>query len=224
MTMIDTATGEVVARRPTIAAPTAPVTSMDIATQCRSIEVWAQHCNSIDELREADHKLAAIGEYVRRTSTEGRAKVEAARRRLEARIGQLLGPAKCGPPAADESSLASEDSLLTANDRSHFRKLADHPDIVDAVIDESTDEAPASRRRVLDEINRRRSAAPTEEETAAAEHAAWIRRAARRCEKFLDGYEQVVTLRTEPDRDEILAALTEPDRTRLLAIEQELPQ
>ena len=223
MTMIDTATGEVVARRPTIAAPTAPVTSMDIATQCRSIEVWAQHCNSIDELREADHKLAAIGEYVRRTSTEGRAKVEAARRRLEARIGQLLGPAKVGRPTAEETSSAIEDPL-TKDERSQFRKMADHPELVDAVIDDSDDESPASRRRVLDEINRRRSAAPTEEETAAAEHAAWIRRAARRCEKFLDGYEQVVTLRTEPDRDEILAALTEPDRTRLLAIEQELPQ
>jgi len=40
--------------------------------------------------------------------------------------------------------------------------MADHPEIVDAVIDESDDETPASRRRTLDEINRAKQAPPAE--------------------------------------------------------------
>lgn len=148
MTVVDIATGEIINRAPAVHTP-APMTVVDVAAQCRTIETWATRCDSIDELREADHRLAAIGEYVKRTSIEGRAKVEAARRRLEQRIGQLLGSATIGA-----HSSASEGGDLTANERSQFRKLADHPDIVDAVIDDSTDATPASRRRVLDEIGK----------------------------------------------------------------------
>jgi hypothetical protein len=158
-------TGEIVDRRPVISTPSAPMTALDIANQCRNVEVWAESCTSIEELKEADHRLAAIAEYVKRTSTEGRAKVEAARRRLEVRIGQLLGPA----PDPSESkrtdldpSLASEGSELTPNQRSQSRAMADHPEIVEAVIDESDDATPASRRRVLDEINRAKQAPPEE--------------------------------------------------------------
>ncbi len=152
--VVDTDTGEVVDRAPAVRAP-GPMTVVDVAAQCRSVEVWAEHCDSIDELREADHRLAAIGEYVKRTSTEGRAKVEAARRRLELRIGQLLGPTTPGQRHDQEPSLANEGSDdLTPNERSQFRKMADHPDVVDAVIDDSTDATPASRRRVLDEIGK----------------------------------------------------------------------
>lgn len=85
-------TGEIVDRRPVISTPSAPMTALDIANQCRSVEVWAETCSSIEELKEADHRLAAIAEYVKRTSTEGRAKVEAARRRTNSFRLQRLDP------------------------------------------------------------------------------------------------------------------------------------
>ena len=106
MTLVDADTGEVMERR----APRmpAPMTAVQVAEQCRSIEVWATRCESVDEIREADNRLAAIAEYVKRTSTEGRARVEAARRRLEARIGELIGPRQQGERT--DLSLASEKS------------------------------------------------------------------------------------------------------------------
>lgn len=38
---------------------------------------------------------------------------------------------------------------LTRNERWQFRKMADHPEIVERVIQESTDADPASRRKIL---------------------------------------------------------------------------
>lgn len=223
---VNAGTGEIVDRRPVISTPSAPMTALDIANQCRSVEVWAESCTSVEELREADHRLAAIAEYVKRTSTEGRAKVEAARRRLEVRIGQLLGPAPTPQQSgAKKGSSANEPSPLTKDERSQFRKMADHPELVDAVIDDSNDESPASRRRVLDEINRAKhgpAAEPTPEELAAVEHAAHIARCCARLEKLHDGWPQFAGLRDHPDRDEILAALTAHDRQFVLDLEVEL--
>ena len=67
-----------------------------------------------------------------------------AQRLLETRIGVLLGPSTTGA-----HSSASEGPDLTPNERSLFRKMADNPDVVDDVIEGSTDEEPASRRKVL---------------------------------------------------------------------------
>ena len=75
MTMIDADTGEIVSRTPAIAEPGTPTTPELLAHQCRTIEVWAESCTSVEELREADRRLAVIAEYVKRTSTQGRAKV-----------------------------------------------------------------------------------------------------------------------------------------------------
>lgn len=232
MTVIDYDTGEIVATtaldRPTIAEPGTPITPAIVAHQCRSVEVWAEHCESIPEIRDTANKLDAIGQYIARTGVDGRAAIEATLRRLEARIGDLLGPAP-DPSTSRRSdidpSLANEGSELTPNQRSQFRKMADHPDIVENVIDNSTDDDPASRRKVIDQINRAKhtpNPAPTPEQQAAIDRADAIRRAAKRCEKFLDGFDQVAGLASHQFRDDILAALNEPDRLRLLSIEQEL--
>ncbi len=177
---VDTDTGEVLSgdvvsssalAKPDIARPGEPISLAHITAQCRSIEVWAEHCDSIPDITDARNKLAAIEQYVAATSKDGRAQIAAAQRRLEIRIGILLGPAKAGNPTGANqhggTSLASEvpptdaaDSALSANERSQFRNMADHPDIVEAVIDESDDESPASRRRTLDEINRAKHAPP----------------------------------------------------------------
>ena len=219
--VVDTDTGEVVDRAPAVRAP-GPMTVVDVAAQCRSVEVWAEHCDSIDELREADHRLAAIGEYVKRTSTEGRAKVEAARRRLELRIGQLLGAAEpTAGPGRGKASLA--DDGLSRNERSQFRKMADHPDVVDAVIDESDDASPASRRRVLDEIGKAKHTPPppeTDAEREARERAEGIRRSAERVRQGLRYWDQLFHLADNVQRDAILAELTDVERARLTDIEE----
>ena len=46
------------------------------------------------------------------------------------------------------ASFANDDGL-TRNERWQFRKIAEHPAIVNAVIDESTDDDPPSRRKIL---------------------------------------------------------------------------
>lgn len=159
MTIIDADTGEIVSstalERPRLAEPGQPIALAQLIPQCRSIEVWAERTESVAEVKDAAHKLDAIGRYIAATSKDGCAVVAATQRRLEARIGVLLGAAKAGRP---ETSLANDiEDGLTRNERSQFRKMADHPDIVEAVIDDSDDETPASRRRVLDEINKARA-------------------------------------------------------------------
>lgn len=69
-------------------------------------------------------------------------------RRLEVRIGQLLGPTSNGKRHDLEPSLAKEGSL-NKNQRREFRQMAEHPEVIEEVIAESTDDKPASRRTVM---------------------------------------------------------------------------
>ncbi|MDA8297409.1 MAG: hypothetical protein M0004_12635 [Actinomycetota bacterium] len=122
-----------------------------------SIEQWAQTCVSVPELRDASNRLAAIDEYLARTSTEGRNRVAAAMLQLEVRIGELLGPAKPGNPQFSPTSVATEvaspaewngedgreranrlvgeKSLLSKDERHDFRQMAAHPEVVERVIE-----------------------------------------------------------------------------------------
>jgi hypothetical protein len=75
----------------------------------------------------------------------GRKRVAVTLRRLEVRIGQLLGPTKIGERHDLEPSLASEGSLKP-NQRSDFRKMAEHSDVVAKVTADSTDEDPPGPR------------------------------------------------------------------------------
>jgi hypothetical protein len=159
---------------------TQPSSLVAVDDQCARVEMWAESCDSIPDLQDANNKLGAIDEYLSLTATEGRARVAAARRRLEVRIGTLLGEAKPGPP---QSSLAGEDSI-TPNQRHQFRQMAQNPEAVEAVIEDSTDEAPASRAKVLDAIKpkstTRRGPLPE-----AADRAGWeFRKATERIERI----------------------------------------
>jgi hypothetical protein len=112
----------------------------------QQITEWAGTTESIPELEDARARVAAIEVYIRKRDTQAAAALAAADRRLEVRIGELLGAAKPGPP---ESSLASEDSL-TPNQRNQFRQMAEHqehPDVADAI------ENGASRSEVLRRID-----------------------------------------------------------------------
>ena len=79
MTVVDIATGEIINRAPAVHTP-APMTEVDVAAQCRTIETWATRCDSIDELREADQRaatriVAAVATLTRFAGTDRRAEV-----------------------------------------------------------------------------------------------------------------------------------------------------
>lgn len=143
---------------------TEPSSLVAVEDQCVSVETWAELVTSIPDLRDASNKLAAISEYLELTSTEGRARVAAAQRRIEVRIGTLLGPAQPGNPTGANqhggTSSATEvpPDGLSADQRSEFRRMAENPEAVEETIAASTDEAPASRRKVTQAIKRKASA------------------------------------------------------------------
>lgn len=118
------------------------------------IVLWAESVEDVSVVSDAAAKWAAITEYVRRKSMDGVADAEAALRRLEVRIGRLLGPAKVGA-----HSSAIEGADLTPDARSQFRQLAEHGVLVEAVIAESTDANPPSRRKILTAIARKKDEA-----------------------------------------------------------------
>jgi hypothetical protein len=156
--------------------------------QCESIERWAAECDSVPQLRDAGHKLAAIDEYLSRTTTEGRARVAAAMRRLEVRVGVLLGPAEVGRPVRENVD-RDRHSDVSRDQRADFRRMAEHPDIVDEVIAKSTDEEPASRRKVTEAI-KNKTAKPEKRRRAPlpdfARRSAWeLRRSAERMERVV---------------------------------------
>jgi len=172
----------------TLPAVAAAPTSLALVTdQCSAIESWAEQCESVPELRDASNKLAAIDEYLTRTSTDGRARVAAAMRRLEVRIGTLIGPAPDPVvTGAQKGSFANEASDLTPNQRSAFRQMAANPEAVEDVIEQSTDDAPASRRKVMDNIKHRTK--PTRSPLASdAERAGWqFRKSVERLEAIAE--------------------------------------
>jgi hypothetical protein len=136
VTIIDADTGEIVSstalERPRLAEPGQPIALAQLIPQCRSIEVWAERTESVAEVKDAAHKLDAIGRYIAATSKDGCAVVAATQRRLEARIGVLLGKAsRNGGNSRNGSSAIDPFDDLTKDERSAFRKMADHPDIVE---------------------------------------------------------------------------------------------
>lgn len=128
-----------------------PTSLVEVDDQCSAVERWASDCQSIPELQDASNRLAAIDEYLARTSTEGRSRVAAAIRRLEVRIGQLLGPPMTRQEAGAARGVPRE-GHLNKNQRRDFRQMAEHPEVVEDVIKESTDEKPASRRSVMQRL------------------------------------------------------------------------
>lgn len=130
-------------------APVEPTSLESVESTCVGIEEWAVDCESIPQLRDATNRLAAIDEYLARTSTEGRSRVAAAQRRLEVRIGQLLGPAKVGAHYS-----AKQGREISPRQRHEFRRMAQHEDQVERVISESDDTNPPSRRKVMHAITK----------------------------------------------------------------------
>lgn len=134
-----------------LAVITEPASLVAVDDQCAAVEAWAEQCESVPELADATNKLAAIDEYLSRTSNEGRARVAAAMRRLEVRIAVVIGP-NPGHGGVRVPGEASPYADLPQQRRSDFRLMATHPEVVETVIAESTDKRPATRNRVLNTI------------------------------------------------------------------------
>lgn len=142
---------------------TEPASLVAVHDQCAAIEAWAETCDSVPELQDATNRLAAIDEYLSRTSTEGRSRVAAAMRRLETRIGALIPPMSRQEAGARRGPRHDEDLKLTDEAKAHFRQMAEHPEVVEQVIAESTDDRPASRRSVTERIKDAKKAHPVNE-------------------------------------------------------------
>lgn len=142
---------------------TEPTSLVAVEDQCARIEAWAETCDNVAELRDAMNKCSAISEYLRLTSTEGRARVEAAKRRLEVRIGLLLGPPRTPTETGRGTQRRDSEIEIPEHQHSSFRAMAADPDEVEAVIAASTDQNPPSRRKVMDAIKAKRNP-PSEED------------------------------------------------------------
>lgn len=182
---------------------TEPTSLVGVEDQCSAVEAWAASADNVAELRDAMNKLSAISEYLTLTSSEGVARVEAAKRRLEVRIGQVLGPAQNGGDRKSDQ-FRHDGTDLDRHQRSEFRQMAEHPEVVEQVIATSTDEAPASRRQVTQAIKAtrpvttpRRSPLPEQ-----ADRAGWeFRRSVERLVRIHDDD------RFAANREQVAAAL-----------------
>lgn len=112
----------------------------------QSVIEWAGSCEDVAELEDARAKVAAIETYLRKRDAQAAAALAAADRKLEARIGDLLGDAH--PAGADLRGSAANDPL-TKDQRHEFRQIAQHqdiPEVADAI------EKGESRASVLGKI------------------------------------------------------------------------
>lgn len=126
-----------------------PTSLVAVHDQCAMVEAWAAGCDSVPLLQDAANKLAAIDEYLCRTTIEGRGRVAKSMRLLEQRIGHVIGAASRDHDRRRGAKSTQADVGLSKDQRSDFRKMAAHPDIVEKVAAASTDEKPATRKAVL---------------------------------------------------------------------------
>ena len=137
---------------------TEPTSLAVVYDNCERIEAWAETCTDVAELRDYMNKCSAMSEYMRLTSTEGIARIEAAKRHLEVRVGVLLGQPRQGQKAMGGGPLLSEEDVrIAAAQRSDFRAMAADPETVEEVIAASSDDAPPTRKKVMDAIKSKRA-------------------------------------------------------------------
>jgi site-specific DNA-methyltransferase (adenine-specific) len=115
---------------------TATVTAMLDA--CRMIEIWIPETDDIPALNEARRWVGAVEEYLSHKNAEGPAQTTA--RLLEARIGELLGPAQ--DAVGGRGNLAPYGKVLGEHERYEFRLMAENHEVWE-------DKLPLPRSRVL---------------------------------------------------------------------------
>lgn len=138
------------ARLPAIPQPDT-LTIAEAREVCASVVEWANQCDDAQTVLRAREAFRVVAEYLRinDAAREG----EAAMRYLEMRIGELAGPAVMGRPTNGEGKLPSSVTNDLHHGRLHeFRQMAAHPEVVEQVIADSTQQSPPSRNKVLNAI------------------------------------------------------------------------
>lgn len=120
-----------------------PSPMLDVRSVCSTVVLWAESTDDVVAIADNSAKLAAIATYVAQTNRDGLAEIEAARRRLEMRIGEL-SPRHQGQPTC------SDPEQVPRWDRSRFRQMFENADVVEEIIAESTDDQPPTRNRVIE--------------------------------------------------------------------------
>jgi hypothetical protein len=129
-----------------------PSQLVDVVNLCQSIEAQLPYVEDVGQLKDAAAKLRAIDEYLSVTNVEGRKAIVATVRRIDKRAGEVLGKATQGQ-RFDLSTLDNDPKFkIDPKEKYQLRLMAQHPDIVEQVIAESTDQRPASRLKVITAI------------------------------------------------------------------------
>jgi hypothetical protein len=111
-------------------------TSIAVASaqmRCRELVEWANATDDLGQLDEARQWLSAVEEYLSHKNAEGPAQTAA--RLIEARIGDVLGPAENHGPSVTKDG-------LRRTERWEFRLMAERRNVWE-------DKLPLPRRRVL---------------------------------------------------------------------------
>ena len=113
---------------------------------------WANQCDDAEMVDQAREMFSVVVAYLRinDAAREG----EAAMRYLEMRIGELAGPAVMGRNQHDGRGFHNDETLSSIHPATlhGFRKMAAHPEVVEQVIADSTQQSPPSRNKVLNAI------------------------------------------------------------------------
>ena len=119
-----------------------------VNTICDTVEVWVQTVDSAEMIVDAVGKLAAMSEYLRATSAEGRGRIELAARRCGGRLGEVLEKQSTDPTTCSEP-----EQVVPKSQRSKLRKIAANADLIDII--GSTDEDPLTQNKLLEAIKQR---------------------------------------------------------------------
>jgi hypothetical protein len=121
-----------------------------VTSVCEAVESWVQTADDVGMIEQAVGRLGAMAEYLRLTSQEGRGRIELTARKCAARVGELTPERPRGRGAIDFGS-----ESMTPKQRSDFRKIAEHADLIDKV--GSTDARPLTHNRLMEKIREEES-------------------------------------------------------------------
>lgn len=198
----------------------ATITPAQIPEFCRAVEAEALATDDPTVVAEMHARWSALTQYLAVKSRDGIALARATELRLLARVGEL-SPRQPGP-GRGHTEKVTEPGSLSPNRLTEARHLAAHPDVVDEVIAEGTDEAPPSKAQVIRRIRERMACPPRrlsseEQERIDIEQA--DERTRDRLRQAVIGWISIVSLPDNDRRDIVLAGLIDHDRAKVLEIE-----
>lgn len=198
------------------------ITPAQIPEYCRAVEAEALATDDSEVVEEIHARWSMITQYLVVKSQAGIAQAKATELRLIARIGDLSPPEQ-GRRTDRTTSTDTGGGSLSPNRMAEARHLAAHPDIVEDVIAEGTDEAPPTKAEVIRRIRERMTCPPrptiTPEEQERLDVEQADERDRDRLRQAVIGWISIVSLPTHHRRDVILAGLIDHDRSKVLEIE-----